>query len=93
VNADLVLTLAHDRDLVDDVATFLTNARHAAGLSQRGLAHAAGVGHGMIAAYESGRRHPTLTTFARLLHAAGADITITIDLTDPKPSVARLAWH
>ena len=93
MNADLVLTLRHDRDLVHDVAAFLTNTRHAAGLSQRDLAHAAGVGHGMIAAYELGRRHPTLTTFARLLHAAGADITITVDLTDLEPTVVRPAWH
>ena len=41
-----------------DVGATLRAARHAAGLTQRGLAARAGTSHPTIAAYESGRKVP-----------------------------------
>jgi predicted transcriptional regulator len=53
-----LIVLSADDDLVRVIAEALVDTRHIAGLSQRQLATRAGVGHSMIAAYESGRRHP-----------------------------------
>jgi transcriptional regulator with XRE-family HTH domain len=69
----IVLPLDYHTDLIASIAQVLVESRHAAGLTQRQLAAAAGVGHGMISAYEAGRRHPTIVTLARLLEAARAD--------------------
>ena len=53
-------------------------ARRDAGLSQRDLARAAGTSQGAIAAYESGRRSPTLKTLTRIVRAAGQDLRIQV---------------
>jgi transcriptional regulator with XRE-family HTH domain len=53
-------------------------ARRDGGLSQRELARAAGTSQGAIAAYESGRRSPTLETLARIVRAAGQDLRIRV---------------
>ena len=53
-------------------------ARHDAGLSQRELARRAGTSQAAIAAYESGRRSPTLETLARVVRAAGQDLRIHV---------------
>lgn len=49
-------------------------ARVTAGLSQRELAQRAGTSQPTIAAYEGGRKEPSLSTLARILRAAGLDL-------------------
>jgi transcriptional regulator with XRE-family HTH domain len=58
-----------------DAATILEQARRTAGLSQAGLAEAAGTSRPTLSAYEHGRKSPTLQTAARILDAAGFDLT------------------
>lgn len=53
-------------------------ARHDARMSQRDLAYAAGTSQGAIAAYEAGRRSPSLDTLARIVRAAGQDLRIQV---------------
>ncbi len=53
-------------------------ARHDSGLSQRDLARRAGTSQAAVAAYESGRRSPTLGTLARIVRAAGQDLRIQV---------------
>lgn len=53
-------------------------ARHDGRLSQRELAWRAGTSQGAIAAYETGRRSPTLETLARIVRAAGQDLRIQV---------------
>jgi transcriptional regulator with XRE-family HTH domain len=53
-------------------------ARHDAGISQRDLARRAATSQAAIAAYESGRRSPTLETLARIVRAAGQDLRIQV---------------
>ena len=55
----------------------LKHARQAAGLSQAALAAKAGTSRTTLSAYEHGRKSPTLETTARILRAAGFDLTIT----------------
>lgn len=53
-------------------------ARLDAGLSQRALARRARTSQAAIAAYESGRRSPSLETLARIVRAAGQDLRIRV---------------
>ncbi|HVL65311.1 MAG TPA: helix-turn-helix transcriptional regulator [Actinomycetota bacterium] len=53
-------------------------ARHDAGISQRDLARRAATSQAAIAAYESGRRSPTLETLARIVRAADQDLRIQV---------------
>ncbi len=53
-------------------------ARHDSGLSQRDLARRAGTSQAAVAAYESGRRSPSLATLARIVRAAGQDLRIQV---------------
>jgi transcriptional regulator with XRE-family HTH domain len=53
-------------------------ARYDTGLSQRELARRAGTSQAAIAAYESGRRSPSLDTLARIVRAAGQDLRIQV---------------
>ncbi len=53
-------------------------ARHDAALSQRELAQRAATSQAAIAAYESGKRSPTLETLARIVRAAGQDLRIQV---------------
>ena len=53
-------------------------ARRDAGLSQRELARRAATSQAAIAAYESGKRSPTLETLARIVRAAGRDLRIQV---------------
>lgn len=55
----------------------LEQAREAAGLSQDALAHRAGTSRPTLSAYEHDRKSPTLQTAARIVAAAGFDLTIT----------------
>jgi transcriptional regulator with XRE-family HTH domain len=53
------------------VADTLRRARSRAGLSLRDLARRAGTSHSTLAAYEHGRKAPTVPTFLRILDACG----------------------
>ncbi len=66
-------------------------ARMDAGISQRELAQRAGVPQSMIAAYERGRREPTLPTLLRLLEAAGFELRL--HLVPAADHDASLAWQ
>jgi len=50
--------------------------RRRAGLTQAGLAAAGGTSQPTIAAYESGRKSPTLVTVRRLAEAAGLEMSV-----------------
>ncbi len=58
--------------------SLILSARLKAGLSQRQLADRLGVAQPVIAAYESGRRRPTLETLMRMLAAAGFDLRLAL---------------
>lgn len=55
----------------------LEQAREAAGLSQAALAYRAGTSRPTLSAYEHDRKSPTLQTAARIVAAAGFDLTLT----------------
>jgi uncharacterized protein len=57
-------------------ANLVLSARLGAGLTQRDLAHRLGVSQPTVAAYESGRRQPTVPTLSRILAAAGFDLEL-----------------
>lgn len=57
-------------------------AREETGLSQRALAGRAKTSQAAIAAYEAGRRSPTLATLARIVRAAGLDLRIRLEPHD-----------
>lgn len=59
------------------MGTILEQARDAAGLSQAALAHLSGTSRPTLSAYEHGRKSPTLATAARIVAAAGFDLTLT----------------
>jgi transcriptional regulator with XRE-family HTH domain len=54
-----------------NAASSFRRARRRSGLSLRALASRAGTSHATLAAYESGRKVPTVGTFDRVLRAAG----------------------
>jgi transcriptional regulator with XRE-family HTH domain len=57
-------------------------ARRQKGLSQRDLARRARTSQAAIAAYESGRRSPTLETLSRIIRGAGLDLRIRLEEQD-----------
>lgn len=59
-------------------ADTITNARVRAGISKRELARRAQTSPAAIVEYESGRRSPTVDTFARLIDACGMGYNITL---------------
>lgn len=65
-------------------ADVLRQARKRAGLSLRAAAARAATSHATLAAYEKGRKAPTITTYLRLLHAYGyaADIGLSPRIRD-----------
>lgn len=63
-------------------ANLIRLARKQRGLSQRQLARLAATSQAAIAAYESGRRAPTLETLARIVRAAGLDLRIRLEALD-----------
>jgi transcriptional regulator with XRE-family HTH domain len=71
--------------LVVDAATTLRRARVRAGLTLRALAARAGTSHSTLAAYEAGRKVPTVDTFERIVRAAGWELERTL-----VPSVAGM---
>ena len=54
----------------------IRRARHRAGLSLRQLASRARTSHATLAAYEAGRKVPSVETFDRILRAAGVDAAV-----------------
>src|SRR5215471_4348397 len=64
-----------DPDLVR-AGTLLHQARKQAGLSQVELAARAGLTQSVISAYESGQRQPSIPALARLIRAAGFELTL-----------------
>ena len=68
----------HHGQMTSWAGNLIKLARRDAGLSQRELAKLAGTSQAAIAAYESGRRSPTLETLARIVRAAGQDLRIQV---------------
>lgn len=67
----------------------LRQARQRAGLTQVELAARAGVTQSVISAYESGQRQPSIPALARLVGAAGFEVTL--NLRRPASSQRRLS--
>src|SRR5438105_4474202 len=61
-----------------NAALLLRRARLRGGFSLRTLAARAGTSHSTLAAYEAGRVTPTVDTFARILGAAGLDVSVSM---------------
>src|SRR6476659_5275700 len=65
----------------------LRSARRRSGLSLRELARRAGTSHSTLAAYESGRKVPSVETLNRVMRAAGfvvgAEVTPVVGGADP----------
>ena len=61
------------------IASEVSRARAAAGLSLRQLAQRAGTSHATILAYEKGAKTPGAATFLRLLEACGFAVDIRLD--------------
>lgn len=59
-----------------DTALLIRQARLAAAVTQAELADRAGTSQSAIAAYETGRRTPSLPTLERLLHACGHELEL-----------------
>jgi len=61
-----------------NAAATLRRARRRAGLTLRALAQRAGTSHSTLAAYEAGRKVPTVDTLQRILRAAGFEPQIQL---------------
>jgi transcriptional regulator with XRE-family HTH domain len=59
-------------------AQLIRDARLRAGLSLRGLAARAGTSHSTLAAYEHGRKDPSVGTLERILRATGVAVDVTL---------------
>lgn len=66
-----------------EAAGLLITARIEAGLTQRQLAELGGTSPATLAAYESGKREPRLSTLRRLLEAAGFELRLRYEPLDP----------
>jgi len=75
-----------------DTAALLTQARHAANLSQETLAQRAHTSRPTLSAYEHGHKSPSLETAARLLREAGFELCIRrrLDFVDHTTSRGRV---
>jgi len=62
-------------------------ARLKAQLTQRELADRLGIAQSVVAAYEAGRRQPTLPTLTRLLSGTGFDLRLAITPHDAHDEV------
>jgi transcriptional regulator with XRE-family HTH domain len=63
-------------------------ARVKAGLTQAEFARRAGVGQPLVSAYEGGHRQPTVPTLIRLLEAAGLELRMRLEVSDPQARAA-----
>ena len=74
--------------------SLLREARRRSRLTQRELAARAEVAQPVVAAYESGRRQPSLPALARLLRAAGFELDAVLRpvraLPDPTEAASQL---
>jgi transcriptional regulator with XRE-family HTH domain len=61
-----------------DAAVIVRRARRRSGLSLRALAVRAGTSHSALAAYESGRKVPTVETLDRIVRAAGFELGVEL---------------
>ena len=59
--------------------------RSRSGLTQRELAHRAGVSQSVVAAYESAAREPSLATLAALVEAGGISLDLALGADLPSP--------
>jgi len=75
--------VAEDPEWQAVAAALIVDARERAGLTQAELARRAGTVQSAIAAYEAGRRQPTLPTLYRILDAAGFDLRARLAPQDP----------
>jgi transcriptional regulator with XRE-family HTH domain len=64
--------------MVMDAAVTLRRVRRRAGLSLRALAARADTSHSTLAAYESGRKVPTVETLDRIVRAAGYELGVEL---------------
>ena len=85
--------MARERDeWIEAAGALIIDARSRAGLTQAQLAERARTAQSAIAAYESGRRQPTLPTLYRLLAAAGFELRARLaPLDDHDETLA--AWE
>lgn len=67
----------------------LRRARRSAGLTQAEVAVRAGVGQPLIAAYEAGRRQPTVPMLTKLLRGTGHDLDLGIRPVRRRPDPER----
>ena len=74
--------------MTTSAADLLRDARRRSHLTQAEVADRAGVTQPVVAAYEAGRREPTLPTLRKLLRAAGHRIDVELR---PAPDAARAA--
>ena len=74
-------------DVLLRASGLLKDARRAAGLSQQQLAELAKTSQSAIAAYEAGRREPTVPVLDRMVRAAGHELILG---TQPDPRLFRL---
>jgi transcriptional regulator with XRE-family HTH domain len=68
-----------------DMGHVIRAARHRARLTQAALAAAAGTSQPTIAAYETGRTEPTVSTLERLLAVCGLELSV-------RPVTSPLGW-
>ncbi len=66
----------------------LQSLRHKAGLSQSGLAKAAGVSLGSLRNWEHGRREPLLSAVISLSKALGVSLDVLAGLVEPPAAEA-----
>jgi transcriptional regulator with XRE-family HTH domain len=63
---------------VMDAAALLRRVRQRSGLTLRGLAAKADTSHSALAAYESGRKVPSVETLDRIVRAAGYELGVEL---------------
>ena len=66
-----------------DARSTIRSARLSAGLTLRELGERAGTSHSTLAAYEAGRKVPTVDTFVRVVDAAGFRVAVELQATGP----------
>src|SRR6516165_4784606 len=64
---------------VVNAAAELRAARRRAGLSLRALARRAGTSHATLAAYEAGRKVPSVETLNRIVRSAGYELEVGVE--------------
>lgn len=72
---------------------FIQQIRAKAGLSQQQLARSAGTSQPAIAAYEAGRKSPTLKTLQRISYAAGLEPHLVFVAPMSREDKRSLAFH